>query len=172
MLSNYRGPTFGTGEHFQQVKLAPFDEIRLVDIQPGNLQDEIHCNTSAHSLESPPEYEALSYVWGDPEKPKPVIHLNGITNFPITANLFRALRQLRYEDRPRRMWIDQLCINQTDHEERRSQVRQMSFIFERAQRVCLWLGDVDDLHATRSEDEMEVVGALKHVISTEDHEHW
>jgi hypothetical protein len=44
------------------------------------------------------------------------------------------------EDDNRRLWIDALCINQHDIEERNAQVKNMSDIYEQASQVLVWLG--------------------------------
>ncbi|KAF2489606.1 hypothetical protein BU16DRAFT_424386, partial [Lophium mytilinum] len=82
-------------------------------------------------------YEALSYVWGPPSSIYH-IHLNE-QSVPITKNLHDVLHRLRSAD-PRVLWIDQLCINQTDISERSSQVQLMGTIYTHASRVIMWLG--------------------------------
>lgn len=62
----------------------------------------------------------------------------------ITENLHSALTQLRLVDQPRLIWIDQLCINQSDLEERSSQVLLMCDIYHGAQEVVVWLGEESD----------------------------
>ena len=47
---------------------------------------------------------------------------------------------LRYDMTPRRLWVDQICINQEDLEERSAQVKAMSIIYKSAARVLVWLG--------------------------------
>lgn len=42
--------------------------------------------------------------------------------FDITPNLFWALLRLRHPDRERILWVDAVCINQADFEERGQQV--------------------------------------------------
>jgi hypothetical protein len=66
------------------------------------------------------EYEALSYVWGDPQTSKHVSvrpYSNG-KHIPITTSLDAALRHLRQRTEPRTIWIDALCIQQSDVQER------------------------------------------------------
>ncbi|KAH7305457.1 heterokaryon incompatibility protein-domain-containing protein [Stachybotrys elegans] len=58
----------------------------------------------------------------------------------VTENLESALRHLRLEDKPRVMWIDAICINQSDHRERSKQVARMGQIYALADRVVVWLG--------------------------------
>jgi hypothetical protein len=58
----------------------------------------------------------------------------------VTLNLESALRHLRDEDKPRRPWIDTICINQSDIEERSKQVSRMLDIYKYARKVLIWLG--------------------------------
>jgi hypothetical protein len=91
-----------------------------------------------------PKYEALSYTWGD-ETQRRDIHLGGHT-FSVTKNLYEALCCLRHASEPRQLWVDAICINQTDIPEKNRQLYLMPFIYERAKTVLVWLG----LYETRS----------------------
>jgi hypothetical protein len=51
------------------------------------------------------------------------------------------LQHLRLENEVRLLWIDAICINQEDLEERENQVRFMCEIYQRAERVVCWLGE-------------------------------
>ncbi|KAH8891552.1 hypothetical protein GQ53DRAFT_604942, partial [Thozetella sp. PMI_491] len=86
-------------------------------------------------------FEALSYAWGLPTATRPT-RADG-KEFHVTVNLYAALRRLRMASRERVVWIDQLCINQTDDQEKSQQVALMSRIYSAAQRVIVWLGDED-----------------------------
>lgn len=114
-------------------------EIRQLILQPLKTGPEIQCSTETISLSENPEFEALSYVWGDASIQETII-FNGIT-FPVTRNLAIALRYLRLPDKPRRIWIDALCINQKDTSERNSQVAMMGGIYASAKPVLIWLGE-------------------------------
>ncbi|GIZ46884.1 hypothetical protein CKM354_000999000 [Cercospora kikuchii] len=90
-------------------------------------------------------YEALSYTWGTSQKGRTVCYRsgrNGRTTVPVTDNLFKALRGLRpRRGKPRIIWIDALCINQADLQERSAQVRFMPDVYRWAEVVNVWLGD-------------------------------
>jgi hypothetical protein len=88
------------------------------------------------------DFEALSYVWGTQKDP-PIIQLNR-TPFHVTQNLFDALHQLRFYDRTRVLWVDALCIDQTDVTEKNTQVRLMHRVCTQAKQVIGWLGLEDD----------------------------
>lgn len=107
-----------------------------------------------------PEYEALSYTWGD-ESIRHTILIDGC-DFSVGQNLFDALRGLRVEVKERMLWVDAICINQSDVPERNKQISIMPFIYMRAQTVLIWLGpledrgdvpditDIDEFHDARS----------------------
>ena len=116
-------------------------EIRVVLLSPGQWDDEISCRLINSSLESPLEYEALSYVWAQ-EPGHRYIRLNGSMH-QITTNLFLALRRLRKASEARYIWIDALCINQDNGEERNHQVALMGSIYKSCTRALLWLGDYE-----------------------------
>jgi hypothetical protein len=95
--------------------------------------------TLAHAtFASRPRYEALSYTWGKPDVVK-AIELNG-ARVNIRENLWSALVNLRDAREERVLWIDAICINQADVEERNRQVQLMAYIFSRAKEVIVWLG--------------------------------
>ena len=102
------------------------------------------------------EYNAVSYYWGDTNELENVtIHgsdegmLGLVYKVPVTKSLTAALRQFRLEasanEEPLRLWIDALCINQTDAAERRTQVLNMRHIFTQATSVWVWLGESNEL---------------------------
>lgn len=95
-------------------------EIRLVTLHPGRATDDIHCTLKTASLDECPKYEALSYTWGDENDTKPVT-VNACLH-DATSNLETALRCLRRRWKPRIMWVDALCINQTDVDEKNTQL--------------------------------------------------
>jgi len=114
-------------------------QIRLLTILPSLFSSTIKCELSIVSLNDKPQYEALSYVWGDPANPK-YIQLNK-QKFSVTPNLHAALRALRRSRTKRKLWVDAVCINQSDISERNAQIAQMRFIYENAQQTAVWLGE-------------------------------
>ena len=114
-------------------------EIRLIYLHPGAFGEDIKCTITVASLHENPEYEALSYAWGDPTQRTP-IYLNGQKHH-ATNNLVTALRYLREGIRePRVLWIDALSINQTLDEEKSWHVAIMSSIYASCKTVIIWLG--------------------------------
>jgi Heterokaryon incompatibility protein (HET) len=84
-------------------------------------------------------YAALSYVWGKHSTARTII-VNSATLF-VTPNLFAALKQFRNPTETVNLWIDALCINQDDIQERNAQVSLMGEIYRRARVVLMWLGE-------------------------------
>ncbi|KAG8361256.1 hypothetical protein FVEN_g1056 [Fusarium venenatum] len=94
------------------------------------------------SLNNPPPFVALSYVWGDLADTLPL----GVGEHIITAtrNLHHALESLTVSKKYQALWIDALCINQDDFEERASQVAMMGDIYSRAEYVLAFLSPQSD----------------------------
>lgn len=87
------------------------------------------------------DYIALSYVWGNPI-PEREITLDGHP-FPVSPNLSDALLQLRQSQRVQqgfKLWVDAICINQTDIIEGAQQIARMRDIYASAWQVAIWLG--------------------------------
>ncbi|KAF5618358.1 heterokaryon incompatibility het-6 [Fusarium sp. NRRL 52700] len=126
--------------------LSSSSSFRLLELLPSsNRLDPLVGRLVDSDITFQPDYEALSYVWGDM---KPVKHITfGDQDIPITPNLYSALIHLRYPDTVRTLWVDALCINQSVHGERNQQVRIMGDIYKSARQVVVWLGDAaDDSH--------------------------
>jgi hypothetical protein len=85
-------------------------------------------------------YDCLSYVWGDPTHKVPIFVGEQEEQFDATANLYDALVHLRDPTFDTTLWVDSICINQTDTEEKSQQVQFMARIYGCAQRVVVWLG--------------------------------
>ncbi|KAH7377379.1 heterokaryon incompatibility protein-domain-containing protein [Pyrenochaeta sp. MPI-SDFR-AT-0127] len=83
-------------------------------------------------------YAALSYVWGKPEYTHKI--LVGENYLAITPNLHAALLRLRDSTAAKKLWVDAICINQADDEERAAQVEGMAQIYAFADHVLVWLG--------------------------------
>lgn len=117
--------------------------IRLLTILPGKRSDIVQCTLRVVDLEDDPPYEALSYVWGNPDPPSRIL-CNG-KSFRVTPNLGAALQHLRYADasKARILWIDAICINQADLDERSQQVSFMKEVYGLARSVTVWLGEDD-----------------------------
>lgn len=90
-----------------------------------------------------PKFDALSWTWGDQVETQAAWVLDGAGNrsaCQLRRNLAEAIRYIRQPYEPRRMWIDSMCIDQENKEERSEQVLRMKDIYRLADRVVIWLG--------------------------------
>jgi hypothetical protein len=119
--------------------------IRLVEILPGSPHDQVVVHMAVYPLgEISMQYEALSYVWGNP-KPAKKILVGSLNNeekveVEVNPNLHDALVSLRQPSSARRVWIDAICINQTSTAEKSKEVRKMGQIYGLAKTVNIFLG--------------------------------
>ncbi|KAH8649247.1 heterokaryon incompatibility protein-domain-containing protein [Xylariales sp. PMI_506] len=119
-------------------------EIRLLHLHPGSSDDDITCTLSktAFSKDKYELFEALSYCWGS-QSDRRTINLQLLEDFGGTNGVaVECLITLRQESgKPRVLWVDAVCINQHDFQERSQQVALMRLIFSKAIRVRVWLGE-------------------------------
>ncbi|KAH8602371.1 heterokaryon incompatibility protein-domain-containing protein [Bisporella sp. PMI_857] len=129
---------------YQYSPIEARGEIRLLTLNPGSSSDDINLQLHHEDLSNsePTPFEALSYVWGSVGNPVSV--RIGTGSLFITRNLAIALKYFRYEDRPRVLWVDAICINQRDSHERSQQVLMMGSIYKQANRVVAWIGPSED----------------------------
>lgn len=85
-------------------------------------------------------YEALSYTWGG-QQPCLPLRLSDCKELLITPNADAALRRLRLRSKQYVIWVDSICINQANLEEKGNQVSIMRMIYHKSERVIVWLGD-------------------------------
>ncbi|KAM7196347.1 Heterokaryon incompatibility protein (HET) domain containing protein [Rhypophila sp. PSN 637] len=114
-------------------------QIRLLKLQPGTDDSPIHFTLVTANLHENPEYEAISYCWGDPSNPK-TVYCDGKT-IQVTRSLYTALRRLRKSDQVCTLWADAVCINQKDYVEKGQQVNLMTRIYSQPTAVLIWLGN-------------------------------
>lgn len=128
------------------------DEFRLILLNPGSRDEPISCSLIYKSLhDCSITYEALSYCWGDPRHRQDisikVFDTDRWSDFAlsITFDLYYAMKSLRPRaGLARTLWIDAICINQADVDERSSQVARMREIYCKSDRVIVWLGESNE----------------------------
>ncbi|OJZ90565.1 hypothetical protein ASPFODRAFT_40960 [Aspergillus luchuensis CBS 106.47] len=140
--SGLTGPVFT----YTEVPLeSPHSTTRMIRLLPNKDKDaEIECELFNYDLASGGGadshlYEALSYVWGRNTRSRTII-LNSCV-FPVTENLYLALSRLRNRQLERILWVDAICIDQNNREEKAKQIPLMREIYAQAQHVIVWLGE-------------------------------
>lgn len=137
----------------------PSRQIRLLRLLPGDDSDQISCVLETYDLYQPlsfsgssnswaytarerlaPDFTSLSYTWGNPDEDHKIL-LNGCL-VSVRSNLWAFLREIRDWDeyRHRWLWIDALCIDQSNTNERMHQVGRMAHIYRKSKEVLVWLG--------------------------------
>lgn len=84
------------------------------------------------------------------------MEFNRTKDFPITKNLEIAPQHLRHETEGLVLWVDVLCINQNNNQEKMHQVQFMKEMYSGAKETCLWLGQAAD----GSDLAMDIVGSM------------
>lgn len=130
-------------------------EIRLVELEPSENDDEVISfvlrYTPLADTKGRLKFSALSYCWGFAEEPHPVMirdekdrkNILASVSMSVNRNLYSALRRLRRRQEPQTLWIDLVCIKQSDLKERAQQVELMGEIYSSAHTVYVWLGEGD-----------------------------
>lgn len=167
-------------------------QIRLLKLheESNNHCGDIHGSLEVFDLAASPPYMVLSYVWGEMTPSHPIyldnhrvpvghnlycfLQLYGdlvlstsrvvefILRFPLHAKTASTWPANTY------IWIDQLCIDQSNLDERSEQICLMRHIYSQATQAIIWLGPSDD----------KVVGAMEAMKSQsveemiEDFHHW
>ena len=135
---------------YAEVPLPPIEShlegsIRLLRLDPTeDRQSPLSGSLSSARLTLRTRYEALSYCWGPPFEGQVLeegeISINGWP-LAITGNLDHALRRLRHSMTPRVLWVDAICIDQSNDKEKSQQVRLMAHIYRMAFQIAVWLGE-------------------------------
>jgi hypothetical protein len=116
--------------------------IRLATLLPGKGDDLLQVKLEQHELGNESlQYQALSYCWGNGKRECPIESQEGVVM--VMSNLVAALGRLRQADNLLVLWIDAICIDQSNLKERSEQVSIMGEIFKRVDRVFIWLGEED-----------------------------
>lgn len=134
-------------------------QIRLLKI----LKDAAPLSITLHNfaLDEAPEYDALSYTWGNETDGQDTIICNG-SSILVRINLFQALHRLRNDASDNSwVWIDALCIDQSNVAEKSVQIPLMGRIYTQADQVLVWLGSADRDEETAVEHMAAIASALE-----------
>ncbi|TVY82021.1 Heterokaryon incompatibility protein 6 OR allele [Lachnellula suecica] len=151
------------GSEFDNEPLyEPLDTIRLLRLPWGKDATKFDGYLESFALNSPncPDFVALSYTWGHSIHPKP-INLNG-HKYDVLACLYPFLKlapNLPEFSSDTWWWIDSICINQKDENEKSSQMVIMGKIYQRACRTVVWLGE--EVDANCGEESRDCTHSIK-----------
>ncbi|KAJ2900610.1 hypothetical protein MKZ38_002309 [Zalerion maritima] len=120
----------------------------LVLLEADDFQDDlegglVHIPLNAiYSDENPYPYVALSYVWGRTGRKVEMVKMYFDDKvLHVGKNLDSALRHMRRKDRAVFLWVDAICIDQSNVQERNHQVQQMRDIYSSARETVIYIGD-------------------------------
>lgn len=125
---------------YKQAPLVVDASIRILELDTSTPRHAKLCGRlKSVSLLDQPDFIAVSYAWGT--GPKSEVILIGDVPLHITQTLHSALVELSSKLEKVSLWVDQICVNQTNLSERANQVRLMYWIFTQARQVIAWLGE-------------------------------
>ncbi|XPS71674.1 hypothetical protein M3J09_003851 [Ascochyta lentis] len=104
----------GLDYQYRKLNYILGQEIRLVNIHPGQPLEPVTCDIIHVNLEDDPEFEAVSYTWANGDEDKSLsekIHISDESTTNVTASAHASLCQLRKHGLSRRVWLDAVCIN-------------------------------------------------------------
>jgi Heterokaryon incompatibility protein (HET) len=114
----------------------PERHIRLLSIHPN--QDPPSGTLTVVALDDTPDFRALSYAWGDPGSTLDFSCSGDVLCVHENLADFLRLASEKYHHPP--IWIDAICINQDDDNEKNHQIPLMGKIYSNATQVLVWLG--------------------------------
>ena len=134
------GADLRESERYRYSPLPSTDRtIRLLCVHPAkSMDDPIICDMHQAQLDCRRPYAALSYTWGDPILNRHII-CDGLS-LPVTQHLDTALRRFRATTWWM-IWVDAVCIDQSNIPERNQQVSMMRDIYTQAKLVFVYLGE-------------------------------
>ncbi|KAH7260400.1 heterokaryon incompatibility protein-domain-containing protein [Fusarium solani] len=142
------GPPSRTQKSLIHGRTLERDEFRLICLTAEEKDlpaDVVRLSLETYNDGNFPDYEAVSYTWGGEDGDDTLRHPIYIgEHWDIllqTRNCCAMLRYLRPSRGIRMVWVDAICINQEDMQERGDQIAKMGQLFTRCFQVFLWLGD-------------------------------
>ncbi|KAJ9655094.1 hypothetical protein H2198_005950 [Neophaeococcomyces mojaviensis] len=128
---------------FQPLNLSQ-NEIRLIKFVDLTPNAPLELRLDHFALLHAPQYVALSYCWGENLQPYTVqINDKAVTINPNLHHALAALRKHCSQAVEEYFWIDALCIDQNNEEEKGAQISRMASLFQRASQVVAYLGQPD-----------------------------
>ncbi|CAK1356145.1 unnamed protein product [Cercospora beticola] len=126
-----------------QIQLMRLLNDNAIPEQEKSLEDalSLEFELAVYDFDAAPAYDAISYAWGE-AKPTRKILVQGV-ELKVGGNCHYALRQARLQN-AKYIWVDVLCINQQDLDEKGKQVAMMYSVYNEARRVLACIGPADE----------------------------
>jgi hypothetical protein len=140
--STFPPPITASPSELYEERANTEDKFRILEIEGGKHRSPLCCSLIHARLSTAPKYEALSYCWGTEVTTRKIAQ-GGLAGCLVSEHLWRALRRLRMPSEKRLVWIDAICINQQDVDERNHQLGLMRHVYAKALRTIIWIGDFD-----------------------------
>ena len=124
---------------FRYTSLTQPRQIRLLGVSMNqDLVDCVQCEFHVVSLDYLPyQYNAISYMWRSPTKTDKVLCIGQYID--VAASAMSFLCKAASEPSTGYLWIDALCIDQSNNVERAAQVQLMRDVYTSAYKVIAWL---------------------------------
>ena len=131
---------------YQYAPLKDDGSVRVLTLLPSpSIDSDLRVKLSAVRLDEC-VYDALSYTWATKDGDSSLsssVFCDG-ARIKVTKNCEHVLQKLRRHGSETVLWVDAICIDQSNDEERSSQVALMDTIYTRARQVLIWLGDASE----------------------------
>jgi hypothetical protein len=126
---------------YSYTTLTSEEHFRLLAVEPSIESGRFLYEMRTFGISEAPPFESVSYVWGQDER-KYTLSFSDSSVLKITPSLFLALPLLSQHCRTGYLWIDQICIDQSNLDERNHQVKSMGAIYRKADKVLVFLDPV------------------------------
>ncbi len=117
-------------------------QIRLLTLHLTE-EEPFRLSISHYPYDEGLEYDALSYAWSASDEANGLLQVQvwcNATLLELSPNLYQAIKSLAKLKVPRPIWIDYICIDQYNIEEKEWQLPLMGHYYSRAKMVWIWLG--------------------------------
>lgn len=129
----------GEGDRYAYKPLPTPHAFRIMYLLPGSFEDPIQIKLYVCPITSVSRCATLSYEWGTSPLRRNIVCDGKMLE--VTTNLYTALKRLRQTDRVGFWWIDAICINQIDNQEKNQQVPLMGEIYKSSLATFAWIGE-------------------------------
>lgn len=132
------------------------NQLRLLVVEPGRDNDPVCCSLFIDSLDAElrTAYETGSYCCGDATQESRISVKGKQVYVPFTSQM--AIERMRFFHRERILWIDAICIDQSNMGERSHQVAMMGWIYRKGDANLIYLGSDSEGKAGRASTALRV----------------